>query len=487
MRLALKFVLAFTLGNILLAALYGYWAVRREVRLFQHTASVEAESLGRAMEDMVADAWRRSGQQGVLRVVRKVNQGQEHELHVRWVWFDARPGDPFFPSVSPERLTTVTIQQHLAVEALDPDGAPQLDIYWPVALGAERRGGLEFAHAMTELQNNQREIVQRSALLIGGMALLSGLLAAALGVRLVGQPLRALMEKTRLISAGNLQGPIHLGTHDELAELGESLNLMCQQLAQSQGKIREETATRIAAMEQLRHADRLKTVGRMASGIAHELGTPLSVVAGRAGLIGSGKLSADEVAQSAAAIKAEADKMTKIIRQLLDFARANTPHKAAVDLRQVAGQTVDLLRPLAAKRNVALRLAAGDPAVAEIDAGQIQQVLTNLIVNAIEAMPGGGKADLTIRSQAACPPEGGARPSHYFAIEVRDEGVGIAEEHLWRLFEPFFTTKEVGEGTGLGLSIAYGIVQEHGGWIDVSSRPGAGSSFVVFLPAGAKP
>ena len=84
---------------------------------------------------------------------------------------------------------------------------------------------------MTELQGNQREIVERTALLIGGMALLSGLLAAALGVRLVGQPLRQLMEKTRLIAAGNLQGPVHLGTHDELAELGESLNLMCQQLA----------------------------------------------------------------------------------------------------------------------------------------------------------------------------------------------------------------------------------------------------------------
>ncbi len=74
-----------------------------------------------------------------------------------------------------------------------------------------------------------------------------------------------------------------------------------------------------------------------------------------------------------------------------------------------------------------------------------------------------------------------------YAVEVRDEGVGIAEEHVWRLFEPFFTTKDVGEGTGLGLSIAYGIVQEHGGWINVSSRPGAGSCFVVFLPAGAKP
>ena len=357
MRLALKFVLAFAIGNILLAAVYGYLAVRREVRLFRHTASVEAESLGRALEDMLADAWRRGGHEGVLQVVRKVNDRQERELRVRWVWFDAQPGDPDFPAVSPERLTTVTIEQHEAVEALDADGTPRLDVYWPVALGAERRGGLEFAHAMTELQDNQRETVQRTALLIGGMALLSGLLAAALGVRLVGQPLRALMEKTRLISAGNLQSPIHLGTRDELAELGESLNRMCDTLAESQGKIREETAARIAAMEQLRHADRLKTVGRMASGIAHELGTPLSVVSGRAGLIGSGKLTADEVAQSAAAIKAESDKMTKIIRQLLDFARRK--HAAQDGGRSAAGGLADgrLASPLGGEAEG--RVAAG--------------------------------------------------------------------------------------------------------------------------------
>ena len=135
-----------------------------------------------------------------------------------------------------------------------------------------------------------------------------------------------------------------------------------------------------------------------------------------------------------------------------------------------------------------MRLAAGgEPAVAEIDAGQIQQVLTNLIVNAVEAMPGGGKADIAVRSQAACPPDGGdARPSSYYAVEVRDEGVGIAEEHVWRLFEPFFTTKEVGEGTGLGLSIAYGIVQEHGGWIDVDQPAGSGELLYRLLARGSQ-
>ena len=177
--------------------------------------------------------------------------------------------------------------------------------------------------------------------------------------------------------------------------------------------------------------------------------------------------------------------MTKIIRQLLDFV-GHTPHKAAVDLRQVAGQTVDWLRPLAAKRNVALRLAAGDPAVAEIDAGQIQQVLTNLIVNAIEAMPGGGKADLTIRSQAACPPEGGARPSHDFAIEVARRGAGIAEEHLSRCSSPFSPPRRSAKGPAWACRSPTGSFEEHGGWIDVSSRPGAGKPLCRPLARGSQ-
>ena len=261
---------------------------------------------------------------------------------------------------------------------------------------------------------------------------------------------------------------------------------MCKRLAESQGKIREETAARIAAMEQLRHADRLKTVGRLASGIAHELGTPLNVVSGRASLIVSGKLPPGEIEQSAAAIKTEADKMTRIIRQLLDFGRSSTPHKVAVDLRQVVSQTVDLLHTLAEKHDVHMKFAPGsDPAIAEVDVGQIQQVLTNLMVNAVQAMPEGGTLDVAIRRQTASPPEkGGNGQSAYYGIEIRDQGVGIAEENMQQLFEPFFTTKAVGDGTGLGLSIAYGIVQEHGGWIDVTSRPGQGSCFTVFLPEG---
>ena len=359
MRLALKLFLAFMLGNIVLAGIYGYLAVRREERLFQETVRDEAETVGPAMESMLVEAWSSRGLQGVQKLVEKVATKQGQQFRVRWVWFDAQPGSPDRPWASPQRLTTVAIEQHFTFEGSEPDGTPALHTYWPVHLQGDRRGGLEFSHPLTELRRNENDMLRRVGLLMGGMVVLSGLLVAVLGVRYVGRPLRQLIEKVRRVAAGDLQGPIELHSHDELSELASSLNGMCGQLSESQGKIREETAGRIAAIEQLRHADRLKTVGRMASGIAHELGTPLNVVSGRADLIESGKLGPAEVAQSAAAIKAEATRMTKIIRQLLDFARANTAHKAAVDLRLIVSQTVDLLRRVAERKNVQVRLRAG--------------------------------------------------------------------------------------------------------------------------------
>jgi signal transduction histidine kinase len=489
MRLALKFVLAFTLANILLALLYGYLAVRREEWMFEREATSEAETVGRAMDDVLSDAWRNRGHEEVLQVVARANDDEPRHIRIRWVWFDAAPGDGHAPSAPPEFLTETLLERHLAIRSVDAEGLSYLHVYWPVAVSAPRRGGLEFSRRTTELDENKRDVIHRTGLLVGGMAMLSGLLAAALGVRYVGRPLRELIEKTRRIASGDLGGPVKLRSDDELSELADSLNALCERLAESQRKVRQETAARIAALEQLRHADRLKTVGRLASGIAHELGTPLNVVSGRAGLIASGKLTGDEIATSASAIKGETEKMTRIIRQLLDFARASAPRKAPVDLRTLVGQTAELLRPLAEKRNVELCFTpGGDPAIVECDAGQIQQVLTNLMMNATQAMPEGGQVDCAVRRQMACVPESGDdRQVVYLAIEIRDQGVGIPEEHLEHLFEPFFTTKGIGEGTGLGLSIAYGIVQEHGGWIDVASQPGKGSCFTVFLPGEPTP
>jgi signal transduction histidine kinase len=484
MRLTLKLVLAFILANATLAGVYGYLSVRREVDRFRKQAEVKAQELSLALETPLIDAWRKGDLRGMREWLARIHDAPQESLHIRLVLFDDDADPDFRPAAPVWQWTAIFIQEH---DLLDDDEPDCLYVYRRAALSSDRKGWLEFTFPKTALKAEEREIVQRAALLVGGMLLISGLLAVLLGLRLIGRPLEQLMAKARRIGEGDLGGPLRLRSRDELAELAEDLNALCAKLADSQDKLRQEAAARIVALEQLRHADRLKTVGRLASGIAHELGTPLNVVAGRAGLIASGKLDSHEIAQSAAAIKAEADKMTAIIRQLLDFARASAPRKAPTDLRTVVRQTIDMLDSIARKQKVELLIAAdAEEAVAQIDTGQIQQVLTNLAMNAIQAMPDGGQVRFSVGHRAARPPaEGTGSPAAFYAVEVRDQGVGIPEEHLQQLFEPFFTTKEIGAGTGLGLSIAYGIVQEHGGWIDVASRVGEGSCFTVYLPQGA--
>jgi signal transduction histidine kinase len=249
--------------------------------------------------------------------------------------------------------------------------------------------------------------------------------------------------------------------------------------------VARETAARIATLEQLRHADRLTTVGKLASGVAHELGTPLNVVGARAQMIAGGEATATESRVFARVIVESAQKMTRIIRQLLEFARRQDPCKEKHDVAAVARRGLELLGPLAQKQRVELALDDGGASYeTNVDSAQIEQALTNLIVNAIQATAGPGEVTIRVRRERKRPPaDHGGAEGEWIAVHVSDTGRGIPPENLSRVFEPFFTTKDVGEGTGLGLSVAYGIVRDHHGWIDVRSEPGQGSTFTMFLPA----
>jgi signal transduction histidine kinase len=236
----------------------------------------------------------------------------------------------------------------------------------------------------------------------------------------------------------------------------------------------------------LRHADRLRAVGQLASGIAHELGTPLNVVSGRARLIAETAGESAESVTHARIICEQAERMATIIRQLLDFARRRGPELGVGDLREVLRRSGDMLSPLAEKRGVAFSLLPGEgPTIVRMDANQVQQAVINLAVNGIQATPQGGAVRIELGRQQARP-EGGEL-GEYAAIAVEDRGPGIPGSDLRRVFEPFYTTKEVGDGTGLGLSVAYGIAQEHGGWISVHSQTGQGSRFTLFLPLADSP
>jgi two-component system, NtrC family, sensor kinase len=371
--------------------------------------------------------------------------------------------------------------------APDAQGQDERFTYAPLVI-AGRPGALELSERLVSERSFTKRAVRDTVTATLALATATTLASFMLGLWFVARPIRALVDKARRIGRGEFEGAVHLRQRDELAVLAEELNETSDRLVEAREGQARETAARIAALEQLRHADRLMTVGKLASGVAHELGTPLNVVVARADMIASSEAAGEQARAYAAIIRDAATRMTTIIRQLLDFARRRGPKKESTDLGVLARHALDLLRPLAQRQGVALALAPSDGGCrARVDAAQIEQALTNLVVNAVQAIghgASGGAVDVTVtRARAVSAADDERREADWVALRVRDNGAGIAPENLPHVFEPFFTTKDVGKGTGLGLSVAHGIVRDHGGWVDVASEPGHGSTFTLFLPS----
>ena len=229
---------------------------------------------------------------------------------------------------------------------------------------------------------------------------------------------------------------------------------------------------------------RLRDVGTLAAGIAHELGTPLNVITARAELIAARQLSPRETEASAEVIGRQAMRMAEIIQQLLDFARRSPPRRKPHDMREVARRSLDRLSRQAHDLDVGLSLEAPEvPVTADVDAGQLDQVLTILVTNGVQASPPRSAVTVTVRRRRLRPPEDPTAPREPRAcLEVEDHGPGIPPGVLGRIFDPFYTTRDVGEGAGMGLAVAHGIVGEHDGWIAVETTEQGGSCFSVCLP-----
>jgi two-component system, NtrC family, sensor kinase len=239
-------------------------------------------------------------------------------------------------------------------------------------------------------------------------------------------------------------------------------------------------------VEELRETERMTTMAKLASSIAHELGTPLNVIAGRAMMIASGEVTGDESIASAKAIVEQANRMTAVIKQILDHVRRRPGTKSMLDMKTLFARTVAVSAPRASKRRVELAIdPKSEDFTLSVDSSRFLQVMTTLVANAIDATPEGGRVVLGARRERRPPKDGPLRSTNdYFTIDVRDEGSGIEKSDLPLIFKPFQRTKPATKGTGLSLAIAQGIVREYGGWIDAESEIGVGSTFRVCLPEG---
>ena len=309
---------------------------------------------------------------------------------------------------------------------------------------------------------------------------------------LVFRPVSEMLAATKDLAHGGTPAPLPIHTNDELGMLGGSFNEMSDSLRKARGEleaaadgleaqVEERTAELKKAQEALGQSEKLASLGVLSASIAHEINNPLAGILTFARLMAR-TLEAGPVGDEARAaclknlglIQRETERCTRIVRSLLDFARARPLEMHLVDATAALEEAVSLTQHKLQLQQVVVARNFDGSAIVQGDFGELRQVFVNLILNAGDAMPKGGT--LTVTS---------ARVDGGKAVEIsfRDTGTGIAPEHLSRIFDPFFTTKEM--GTGLGLSVAYGVVEKHGGSMKAQSRLGEGTTITIRLPLDA--
>jgi len=461
MKLAAKLTLGLATVAVLAIAADAWMDQRRRADLLALDTEKNWQ-FARVLQANIETLWEENGPGVAERLVESTNEAIPHR-EILFKWLSELPVD-LQQELPAKRMSGDVAWRYL------PDGAgsEMRYVYIPLAPGGETQAAIEAGESLEKRDAFLREAHIRSATTGLVVLMLSGLLAVVLGAWLVEQPIAEIRRSVRALGEGRPVPPITVDRRDELGDLAREVNAASE---------------RVTERERLQHVDRLQTIGQLASGVAHELGTPLSVIGVRARLIASGEASGAEAQANATAIVDQSTRMTAIVRQLLDYARRQGSPASLLDIRHIVSGSIGMLGPLAEKQRVHLDLALpAEPIFVRGDQTQLQQVVTNVAMNGIQSMGEGGRLRVEVgRGPVARPEEQGAGETDWVWIRVVDDGPGIAPEHRPHIFEPFYTTKPVGEGTGLGLAVVQAIVQEHGGWIVAENEPGHGARFDVFL------
>jgi two-component system NtrC family sensor kinase len=344
-------------------------------------------------------------------------------------------------------------------------------------------GVLDISISLENLRKKSNEYRLQFIVMTCLLLLLIGILITFLTRRLVNRPVKRLIRHAAQVASGNLDARVEATSRDELGELSQAVNLMTENLGKANEELKgwassleqkvEQRTLEIKRMEtQLHHSEKLASLGNLVAGIAHEINNPLTGVLLYASILNSDQRLEPELRPDIERIIGETRRCAAIVKQLLEFSRETVAQQEAVSLNTLLDKVVGLLHRQPSFHNIAINCRyENDLPDVYADPSQIQQVFVNLFINASHAMPDGGELTITT---SLC------RDDAFACADISDTGCGISEENLSLIFDPFFTTKS--EGTGLGLSISYGIVENNGGKIEVSSQVGVGSSFRVILP-----
>jgi len=478
-KLVPKLGLALFAGVAAVVAVFATWRVHEEINLFDEDARKDQRVVGLTASAALSMAETR---RDALAMARSVDQSRPN-MTIRYVSLEPHPQENERPLMPLDPATLRTPQKWVQlVKPRDPrkDQSDTLVTYVAAPVADEPSGAMELSQPLASRTQYAWRGFVRVLTSISAMLMVGGVAMTLIGARVVGQPVAELIAATRRISDGDFDVLGASERADEFGELTRALRAMSRDLSAARERAAAETDAKIRAIEQLRHAERLATLGQLASVLAHEVGNPLNVIAGHGKLVATGRLDQSDVRESGAQIGIQCERITNIVKRVLDYARRAPPRRRAIRAADLVGQTWELLRGLALQKEVELVIEdMHEPADVFVDLDQIHQALTNIVVNAIHASSRGAVVSLGVEA-AVLETAGQVGPGVVFVI--RDHGHGIDPTLTERIFEPFFTTKSLGEGTGLGLSVARDIIEEHGGKIVVESVVGAGTTFRVYLP-----
>ena len=483
MKLFSRLLSSLLIGTLAFICLDEFLRHQIETRQIEIGHMESAEQIGRSLAGVMNHAWEQEGQTLVLDLIAHAQANDT--LDVQWIRYGEEGGASLLASMAPSDLEQLRTGR--AVHLKRPDEVGHLALYTLIALDKDHidRGVIQLRQSPVAVNTIAHKLFLRGFVITVLLGCIYGAILYLFMNRSICIPLRKLIDQVERIGRGDLCTTVAFKGNDELARLAQTLNEMCSRLLIAKEKIKFECDARLKTLEQLRHTERLSTFGLLSAGIAHEIGTPLNVVDGRAKMIIREELSPAEIRECASIIQNQAERMTVIIRQLLDFTKRPRQKTAEENTVFLLKQVFQFLYPMAHKQRVEfmLHVVPDTRVTLEADGSQLQQVFVNLLMNSIQAMPEGGKVDVTVSN---IPPDQKQIEQECFScilkLRFEDEGEGIAEKNLEHIFTPFFTTKTLGTGTGLGLSIAHGIIEEHGGWMEVESVPRKGACFSVYLP-----
>ncbi len=480
MRTATKLILLLTLVVGAIMSLGGYFSLRQRTSILESALRGElrahAITLQIALQDVYAAGQSTQAQKlidhlsenpKVFSVILFNEQGQVLMLSN--------------PSASellrhPPEIQRV-LQSGETVELAQGDDL--FSILMPVQLDKQRRGAFQISQPLSFIQSDVAHARRDIAMLTLALFVATILVVLVVTRFSVLRPINDLLTGTIAFSEGDLNYRVVVpGGGGEIARLALEFNQMAAHLIEQRQKVISAAEEQLALERSLKQSERLATVGRLAAGIAHEMGAPLNVIKGRVDMLRKREDATSERRDRwLQIIDEQADAIARIVRQLLTLARPFHLRHEAIRLKQLIDGVVDLIQPDANANKIRIRLTTSDEIQVEGDRNLLHQVLLNLCLNALHAMPNGGNLDI-----ATLQDEQEKDGRTFIALRVTDTGAGIAPEHLPQIFDPFFTTKEIGQGTGLGLAVSHRIIEEHGGWIKAENQPEGGATFLVWLP-----